>query len=73
MNWHTLPASWVPSLDIFSSSLRVGVFEEAETITDEEVTVDVDWGHADGTAEVRIFPQSPCCCCIHKLLSLENY
>lgn len=50
-----LLVSWIPSLDIFSSSLRVGVFVEAGT--DEEVTED-----ADGTAEVRFFPLSPCCC-----------
>jgi hypothetical protein len=47
-------------LDIFSSSLRVGVFVEAGT--DEEVTED-----ADGTAEARILPLSPCCCSIHKV------
>jgi hypothetical protein len=38
----TLLASWVPSLDIFSSSLRVGVFEEVGARTDDEVAVDVD-------------------------------
>lgn len=61
MNCHTLLASCVPSLDIFSSSLRVGVFEEAGTRTEEDVTVDVDWRDADSVADVRIFPPSPCC------------
>jgi hypothetical protein len=46
---------------MFSSSLRVGVFEEAGTTTDEEVAVDVDWRDADSVTEVRIFPLSPCC------------
>ncbi|KDR21589.1 hypothetical protein L798_03542 [Zootermopsis nevadensis] len=48
-------------------SLRVGVFEEAGTRTEEDVTVDVDWRDADSVADVRIFPPSPCCC-THLLL-----
>ena len=65
----TLLESWVPSLDMFSSSLRVCGFEGAGT--DEEVTVDVDWREADGAAEVRTFPLSPCCCSMHRIIVIR--
>jgi hypothetical protein len=65
----TLLASWVPSLDMFSSSLRICGFEEAGT--DEDVTVDVDWRDADGAAEVWTFPLSPCCCSMHRIIVIR--
>jgi len=65
----TLLESGVPSLDAFSSSLRVCGFEGAGT--DEEVTVDVDWRDADSAAEVRAFPPSPCCCNMHRIIVIR--
>ena len=65
----TLLASCDPSLDMFSSSLRVCGFEGAGT--DEEVTVDVDWRDAEGAVEGRTFPLSPCCCSMHRNICIR--